>query len=138
MGSWGLTTEPKGLERRAALILVFAGVMAAVFIFELPFCPLAYFAKTPCPGCGLSRASFAMLQGDFQGALALHPLVFVVSPLAMAIVALNVGSYLLRGRLFEMGPRAKWLEGLLLAVAVSMLLVWVARFFGAFGGPVAV
>ncbi len=37
-------------------------------------CPIAYFLGVPCPTCGVTRALFALLQGDFQGYLHYHAL----------------------------------------------------------------
>jgi len=48
-----------------------------VFIYE---CPIRYFLKIPCPGCGITRAHLAALRLDFKKALGYHPLFFAVAP----------------------------------------------------------
>jgi hypothetical protein len=97
----------------------------------------------PCPGCGLTRATLALLHGDFRGALHLHPLVFLITPLYGYVVLTALVSYVrpappahppkLRPWFLS---RATTLAGL--ALFGLVLGVWGARFFGYFGGPVPV
>ncbi|MBN2195143.1 MAG: DUF2752 domain-containing protein [Polyangiaceae bacterium] len=104
-------------------------------------CPTAGLLGVPCPGCGLGRATFALLSGEFRTALALHPLVFVVVPALGGGVLLGVMRRLLPR------SRAEWVHSLRLkrtvhvgtvGFAVTAIAVWIARFFGAFGGPVPI
>jgi hypothetical protein len=41
-------------------------------------CPVQQGLGLPCPGCGLSRALAALLRGEWQAALAIHPFVFLL------------------------------------------------------------
>lgn len=98
----------------------------------LPLCPFATLTGIPCPGCGLLRASLSALHGDYSGAVHYHPL----APLAWPAGIL--GSWLVTTRR-PLAPRFRSvLDVVSAALVVALLSVWVARFFGAFGGPVAV
>jgi hypothetical protein len=103
-------------------------------IFRLPFCPTALFLRMPCPGCGLTRATWAMLSGDFAGAVAVHPLAPVVSPVFVGTFAYLGVRYVANGRT-DMKPWMVWILGVLSALLVAL---WGARMVGAFGGPVPV
>lgn len=127
---------------RAALGLG-ALVCAASLAAALPLCPLANLTGWPCPSCGLTRATLALLQGDVAGALALHPL----APLVLLLLSVFAsGAWL--GYVRTGQPVPPWsgtrprLERLLDAAALltcaALIVVWLARFAGAWGGPVAV
>lgn len=133
---------PSPRRRRAELPLLVAAGAASLLLGEalgLTVCPTAGLFGIPCPSCGLTRATLALLRGRIAESLALHPLVVVVLP------ALAVG--VLFGLLREMGmdPSGAITKRLAYAANAAALLLaslaialWAARFFGAFGGPVAV
>jgi hypothetical protein len=106
-------------------------------------CPTALFLGIPCPGCGLTRATLALVHGDFGGALHFHPLVFVLVPVAAYAVATSIVDYVRGG---TTAPPERWLAwfsararyGAAGALLVAVLGVWGARFAGYFGGPVPV
>ncbi len=126
------------------------GGLALLVLVDRPLCPMAGLLGIPCPGCGLTRAGLALLRGDVSTALHLHPLSPVLIPLVVWAVAGTLWGQI-RGTHFALGvvdrtghPSSRflawrrlgqWLAWLLLA---AVLLVWVARFLGAFGGPVPV
>lgn len=121
----------------AGLVVLGFGVAA----FGPPFCPSALFFGVPCPGCGLTRATVAMLRLDFGAALRFHPLAPVLVPLFGGAVLLALVDYV-RG---PDQPRVTpaWWTGRTATIAFSGLLaallgVWVARFAGYLGGPVPV
>ena len=45
---------------------------------SVPICPFYHLTGIPCPGCGLTRATIAILNGEFHNALLLNPLSFLV------------------------------------------------------------
>ena len=119
--------------------LVCAGSLAAV----LPLCPLANLTGWPCPSCGLTRATLALLQGDVVDALALHPL----APLVLLLLSVFAGGAWL-GYVRTGQPVPTWngarprlvrlLDAAALFTCAALIVVWLARFAGAWGGPVPV
>jgi len=113
---------------KRALPFVVGLVFAALVAFEIvPWrCPIALVFGVPCPTCGITRAIRCVLHADFAGAFHFYPLwpgIF----LAAAIAA---------GEIFAWKKRALHVAGL--ALAALAFVVWIARFFGAFGGPAPV
>lgn len=47
---------------------------AAVRIIFRAFCPMVIVTGLPCPGCGLSRAVWYLLTGQFARSFAMHPM----------------------------------------------------------------
>jgi hypothetical protein len=132
------------VERPARLALLTAAAAAfgvAVWL-DFPLCPLAAGLGIPCPGCGLTRATLALLVGDVPGALRLHPLVWLLTPLFVGFVGLSLWELVRDPRKPLPKPRIQWNGRGVGAVALALLLlscgVWLARFAGYFGGPVPV
>jgi hypothetical protein len=127
--------------RRALGVLALAGAFAVIVAERLPFCPMATVLGVPCPGCGLTRATLALLHGDLRGALALHPLVLVLAPVFAAAMGSAAFTYV-RGPSPEHEPH-RWFASRTVtfiagALLVATLGVWGVRFFGYLGGPVPV
>jgi hypothetical protein len=117
---------------------VFGG-LGALIVAGVPLCPFALVTRHPCPGCGLGRATLAMLRGDFGEAVHAHPLAPILAPAIIGALAYNAFSYVTKGRWAAteaIGGRVATASATTLFVA--MIAVWIARFFGAFGGPVPV
>jgi len=120
-------------------VLGLAGLAGLLLLFEIPLCPTATLFGIPCPGCGLTRATLALLSGNLRLAFQLHPLVFVLAPLLVGVAGAAAAGYV-RG---SSGPGPTWVAGRLATrlawgLLGLVLAVWIARFFGAFGGPVPV
>lgn len=127
--------------RRASILFGIAALFGLIVWVRLPFCPLAAVLGVPCPGCGLTRATLALLSGDLPGAYALHPLVFLISPLFVAALLSAAWNYV-RGPNTARRSRP-WLASRTATALASTLLVatlalWGARFVGYFGGPAPV
>jgi hypothetical protein len=101
----------------------------------MPLCPFAAITRRPCPGCGLTRATLALAQGHVREAVAFHPLAPLISPLVVGFVGYSMVTYVREGRWPALGRRMAAAGIALWALLVG---VWIARFFGAFGGPVPV
>ncbi len=128
-----------GHLRRAVRLLAIGGVFVALFALRVRVCPFAIVTGHPCPGCGLTRATVALLQGHLAEALHLHPLSVVVSPLFAGMFAYNALVYVREGRWAAAeGVQGRWVSAGALVLMVLLVGVWIARFFGAFGGPVPV
>jgi hypothetical protein len=128
--------RPSGRAARLGLWIAL-GVLAVVV--DVPLCPFAALTRQPCPGCGLTRATLELLHGHLGAALAFHPLVVVITPLAALVALVNGAAYVRHGRWSAVeGMRGPWLNAATIVVGVAMVAVWIARFLGAFGGPVPV
>lgn len=108
----------------AAAAVQVAGVAAGVGGWP---CPLKAALGIPCPGCGLTRASVALLRGEFAAAFGAHAFAPV---LLVALAALAVAALLPAGRReafaalvgrFECRTRAGYV------LAASLLLYWSVR-----------
>lgn len=112
-----------------ALLVLSSGVLV---------CPLALIAHQPCPACGLTRASLALMRLDFHSAVALHPLVLVVVPLLGTWVASAAHAYVTTGRTLPSPRAGRVFAYTFPALFALLLVVWIVRFFGWLGGPVPV
>lgn len=129
--------------RRASIVLAWISGFSLIVLLRVPFCPMASVLGIPCPGCGLTRATLALAQGQVRLAFALHPLVFVLSPLFGLAVASAAFHYVrgpsprstTRPASWLTTPTANALAGVLL---IATLAVWGARFLGYLGGPAPV
>ncbi|MBZ0122044.1 MAG: DUF2752 domain-containing protein [Sandaracinaceae bacterium] len=110
--------------------------LGAIAIIDFPICPTRLMFGIPCPGCGLTRASVALLSGDLVAMLRFHPLAPILGPL----VAWEFGMPLL----VELGLVKKaWLERMpkgpkywAHVLAVALFGLWGLRLFGLLGGSV--
>jgi hypothetical protein len=129
--------------RRTLLVLALGGLFALIVVTRLPLCPTAALLGVPCPGCGLTRATLALLHGELGQALHLHPLVLVLSPIFIWAVTSAALGYV-RGPRPNANPNPKpwlasrWVTAFALGLLSATLGVWGARFLGYFGGPVPV
>lgn len=86
-------------------------------------CLLRLHADHACPGCGMSRATGRLLRGDFVGAFAYHPMVFLlaIQAIGFAVWRFRWGNRPLTGTQMT---RLAWSVSANIAV---LLLVWVIR-----------
>ncbi len=98
-------------ELRAAALIAAAAL--ALHVTGIG-CPIRFLTGVSCAGCGMTRALFAALRGNFAEAFRFHPLF----PLVPAAIFL----WCFRGRI---GPKTK--ERLLAAFIAAFLIVYVVR-----------
>jgi len=132
-----LFTDRAALRRAEAVAAVAAlTILALASPFRL--CLVATLFHVPCPGCGLTRAAFAIARRDFAGAFALHPLSLALVPMIGWMVGAHVVRYVRTGTAWHDHSIPRWTEGLAAGIALLLVGVWVARFCGLWGGPVSV
>jgi len=79
------------LAKMFLILLVLAGIyirfsgQALETIYFLP-CIFKGVTDIPCPGCGMTRACLAILQGEFSTAWRYHPFSFLLVGLSILIV----------------------------------------------------
>jgi hypothetical protein len=115
-------------------------ILGAFVLLGFVPCTFALVFGLPCPGCGTTRALRALLEGDVARALHLNPLGPVVALLVGALMTQAMISVAQHGDARGMGKGrlGALLKHALLVAAAVEFGVWIARFFGAFGGPVPV
>jgi hypothetical protein len=127
-----------GWQKRLLHVGLAALPLVAAILVDLPLCPTAATFGIPCPGCGLTRATLAAMHGHFAEAFHYHPLFFFVTPLYLGVIG-SLGYTYVRGGGYLPSKRQNQLVTILALAAFALLLgVWIARFLGAFGGPVPV
>ncbi len=128
-------------ERRAGRLrglapALLVGGLAALIVCGLPWsCPLLALTGYPCPSCGLTRAVRLGLRGDLAAATRMHPLWFLIVPACAALEAGEVWGYWTRGA-WGAAIEHCWTRRVAAVLGAAMIAVWLARFAGAFGGPV--
>jgi hypothetical protein len=121
---------------RAALTAAGLGALVALLAAKAVPCGFAALTHHPCPGCGSTRAVLALVSGDLEGVLRHNPLGPVMAVVLGVLVVQTIASVLREGDLRSVGGRT--LTRTVMVVAGLETVLWVARFCGAFGGPVPV
>lgn len=60
----------------AIMLIIAYFVVGKNYLYSL--CPMVVITGLPCPGCGLTRAGFLLLRGDFAQAFLLHPFIYLI------------------------------------------------------------
>ena len=113
-----------------------AGVLAFAYFVSWP-CPVRLVFGVPCPACGITRATHLATKGELAAATAMHPLVWLVVPVVAAFVVAEITGFV-KTQEWGGSKRLPGAKVLMVGTAVVMFVVWVARFFGACGGPAPV
>lgn len=98
----------------AIIIIIAYFALGRYFLYSL--CPMVMVTGLPCPGCGLTRAGFALLRLDLAGAYRIHPFIY---PIAGYISVFGWNRYIMGRR---MGKKLK--------AGLTVLMVLVILFYG--------
>jgi hypothetical protein len=103
-------------------------------------CAVATLTHHPCPGCGSTRAVLALVHGDLDGMLRTNPFGPFMAGVLAVLVYQAITSMLFDGdfRRVAGGQSGKVLTRIVVVIAALETALWIARFCGAFGGPVPV
>ena len=102
-------------------------------------CPVRALVHVPCPTCGMTTATRALLRFDLAGAMRLNPIAPIVIPFVALLVGFEVGAYVKTGRFGFWSQPGKTKSAVRIAgiaMCAALFVIWIARFYGAFGGPV--
>jgi hypothetical protein len=99
----------------------------AVWLRAVPplVCPLSAWAALPCPTCGSTRALFALVAGDWAGALRLNPLTTLAAGAALPWLAHGVVASLLRLPRLRLRPDPADRRRLRLLAWLAIAFAWV-------------
>jgi len=137
----GVRVRVAPMRRVGAGLAAFVAVAGYAFVVANGVfrCPLAAMFHVPCPTCGSTRSTLALLEGDVNGAL--------LNPVAPALLVC-VGAFASRlvyvaardghVRAFDDHPAMRLLLRAFLGTLLVAILIWIVRFFGLLGGPVPV
>jgi hypothetical protein len=132
---WRSLFDAKTRRGRLLRVIALVAPFALAGRFGVPTCPWALVTGRPCPGCGMTRAAGALAHGDVAAAITMNPTAPLTVPVSAAVVFFFLAAYVYDGnsRVNATLPRAA-----ALATIAVLYAVWIARAFGAFGGPVPV
>jgi len=127
------------IRRAVVTFAVLAGVLSLLWLSAVP-CGFARMTHHPCPGCGSTRAVLCLAHGDFAGIFRFNPFGPVMAILLGGLAVQAIHSMLVRGDLGHVGEGrvGQILKRGVMVVAILEFALWIARFFGALGGPVEV
>lgn len=94
------------------IILLFSFSIITVF-YLICHCPFRFFFGVSCPGCGMTRAFFSLVNFNFSSAFYYHPLIFI-----MPFIAAYTVARLIKKR----PPFGKKCETVLLSITLALFI----------------
>ena len=101
----------------AVVILATAGLLYYVIHNRTGFaiyCPVHLITGFDCPGCGVTRMLFAMLEFDFKSAMDYNAAIFLTLPVLAVVGVSKTYDYIRYGR----NMQRKWVEFILYCLIV--------------------
>lgn len=137
----GLPAIPLAVRvRRAGIAAGLLGFLALLLSAKAVPCVFAHVLHVPCPGCGSTRAVVALARGDLVEVVRYNPFGPVLAIVLGVFGVQALASVLAHGDFRDAGEGrlgAALKYGIFVIAALDVVL-WIARFFGLFGGPVPV
>jgi len=106
------------------MLILLAAYFGTIWKFFHTSCFLVEVTGFPCPACGMTRAGFAVLHGNFSSAWYLHPFIYPIICLTAAAV---IKRYFLKQGLMSL---KKWL----ILILALMVVFYVYRMIFCFPG----
>ena len=124
---------------RALLMALVWAVAVSPALLGWQQCGFARMFHRPCPGCGMTRAVQLLLLGDWRASLHMHPLAVPMLFAGGAFALSTVWTTYARGApMIHESRFGRVAIGMLAVTYVASMVLWVLRWAGYFGGPVAV
>lgn len=76
----------KFIKKSYPFLLLFVAYVGLTYAFHLQNCLCKLFIGYPCPGCGMTRAFFSLIQFNIPGAFRYNPLIFILPVIAWIII----------------------------------------------------
>ena len=119
------------LESRRELIVIVGagGLHLGLSLAGLPAwnCPILAATGIPCPGCGLTRATMALIRGDVMGSLRLHAFAPIFLAALVMMVLVLVLPEIPRTWLVKGMSYLETRNGITSWVFLSLMLYWAFR-----------
>ncbi len=128
--SFDPTVFPLLRDRKLALIILgSAAVLLALLALGIPGwpCPILQSLGIPCPGCGLTRATFLLLHGDLRASLRYHAFapIFLLGLTVIGAAALLPDNT--RRPFIEKLIAWERRTGIVFILLTALILYWLAR-----------
>lgn len=90
----------------------------------MPGCIFRKFTGLDCPGCGMTRGTYALLHGRFAEAFSFNPVGMILLPLVLIALGIEVMGWV-RGKPmpFRLNP-GRWISTM---IAVVLIVFWIVR-----------
>lgn len=106
-----------------AFVLIVAVGLPTYRQLGIDLCPLHRFAGMPCPACGVTRSTWLLLHGDFNGAFSINPLWLGLVLCIPLVCVVDLLFSVVGRRLFVKDKRRAWIIAICLVVLNWIYLI---------------